>query len=129
MKNIVYLIAIVYLVTLPGCSTPRPDEPANGKSNARQNSSTATPARQDGPNKTAAAADPNRTLTLDQYNKLVVGMSRAEVEEIIGWPGIVGGGTEGDASTSVVWKTAGTESIIGIFKEGKLTQKMQFNLK
>jgi hypothetical protein len=127
MKNAISLIAFVCLATLAGCSNT-PNAPETGKSKAPSNNSVNAPKAQDGP-EAAKANDPNRTLSIDQYDKLVVGISRADAEQIIGWKGTSNGGPETDKSTTVMWKTAGPESIVAIFTEDKLTHKMQFNLK
>ena len=75
--------------------------------------------------------DTGYTLTMDQYKRISNGMTRSEVEKILGKPGTQLSSSSGGDTTYTVdqWETADYKSIIITFENDKVTYRAQSGLK
>ncbi len=128
MKNPLNLcISFLFLVVL-GCSCP-------GKlAELAKNADSSTPRPTFTPSATASPSvgpKGDYDLSMDKYDRLKVGMARAEVERILGGKGTeVSSSTGGGMRFSVnKWEGGNFRSIILSFKNDKILSKSQVGLK
>lgn len=128
MKNSINVVAIILVLFVLGCScplanlgkkgSPTPERPSPGNSTP---SATRTP----------GSSDKVLDLTLAKFKQLKDGMSRSEVERILGGPGeeisrTSGGGVEFSVNK---WSGEDYTSIIISFRDDKIMTKSQVGLK
>lgn len=79
----------------------------------------------------APAPKEDKTVTLEEYNKIKNGMSYKEVVKIIGFEGTENSQNElaGVKTVMYTWQNDDGSNMNAIFQNDKLTQKAQFGLK
>lgn len=112
---------VILILAVVACSCPKLDELTK-----TSNTSTTSPASS--PSTTSPAASYN--LSMDNYNKLRIGMPRADVEEILGGKGSEVSSSSGGGMRFTVnkWEGENFRSIILTFKNDKIMSKSQVGL-
>jgi outer membrane protein assembly factor BamE (lipoprotein component of BamABCDE complex) len=131
MKNSLNLVFAILIFAVLGCSCPRLIDLAKHGNSASTpppsvSNSSATKATP-----TASPKSSGLTLTLDKYNQIKEGISRDEVERIIGGPGTQVSSNKGGGVTFSVykWQDEDFNSIIITFRNDKVMTKVQVGLK
>ena len=114
---------VILLVTVVACSCPKLDELTK-----KASSPSSPPATTSTPSTAPKSGDYN--LTMDNYNKLKIGMARSEVEDILGGKGTEVSSSSGGGMRFTVnkWEGENFKSIILTFKNDKIMSKSQVGL-
>jgi hypothetical protein len=104
---------------------------ANVKKATPSRTPKASPTDDDDTPSSPTPVDSGYTLTMDQYKRISNGMTRAEVEKILGKEGTqLSSSSAGDTTYTVdQWETADYKSIILTFENDKVTTRAQAGLK
>jgi len=126
-KNSINLSLVALVLVVLGCSCP------NRLRELTEDRSTPAPRSSPGstPASTPVTSKGDYSLSLEKYNKIKVGMPRAEVENTLGGKGTeisssVGGGVKFSVNK---WEGERFQSIILSFRNDKVMSKSQVGLK
>lgn len=133
MKNSLNLGFIALLLVVLGCSCPRlndltKDRPS-GTPTASPTTFSNTTATSASPTKTAASTDSGPTM--NKYNEIKTGMTKSEVEKILGGKGEEISSSSGGGFTFSAHKWAGEKFsyVMVTFKNDKVMSKSQYGMK
>jgi len=133
MKNSLNLVLVVFLFVVLGCSCPfmknlNFDDRKTPASPYPTPFGTNPPTSPSPSNTTSSTSS---TLTLDKFNQIQKGMSKTQVERILGGAGKQTGSTRGGNSiiSTYEWKDEDYKVIYVVFVDDKVSTKTQANLK
>lgn len=122
---------IIVGVLLVGLACSCPNRLKELTENRDGPTSSPTPSRSATPSSTPVTSKGEYSLSMEKYNKVKVGMPRADVENTLGGKGTeisssVGGGVRFSVNK---WEGEGFQSIILTFRNDKVMSKSQVGLK
>jgi hypothetical protein len=128
MKNSFNLGFVVLVFAVIGCSCPKLNELSQKGGNS------GTPSGSPTLSNTTRAASPTPsagTLSIDKYNQIKTGMTRSEVENLLGGSGTEFSSTTGGGVTfaSYKWEGENFKTIFITFRDDKVLSKSQVGLK
>jgi hypothetical protein len=127
-RNTGGLALVLLILAVLGCSCPKLKELAEqGKQSPTPSSSPYSPTT----SPTTSVPKGDYDVSMDKYNQISIGTSRADVERILGGKGTeVSSSTGGGVRFSVIkWTGDSYKSIILTFKNDKVITKTQVGLK
>jgi Domain of Unknown Function with PDB structure (DUF3862) len=130
MKNSLNLVLVILFFIVLGCNCQKFQDAVKQAEKDVQTNSTpttsTTPATDASPTNTSSAA-----ISKEKYEQIKNGMTKAEVEKILGGPGdeMSSSSSGGYSFAMYQWKGENFSAITVMFSNGKVSTKSQYGLK